>query len=377
MDPNTFSPNAPGSLQHDPGGYWTYHPYALPPLFRWTDRLVTALSRADRAVARLDALCRAKNISGIPLLTSIEAAASCRMAGLDISTAGLCLAEASGAHAPHLLPPAEQAAVSLAGALEALQGLPEPDGIRRMHARIWTGAVDDRWPPGEFRPGQTWIGDAGAGPAGAAFVPPPPDVMRTALESLLDFIRAPAALPDLVRLAMVHYQFGVIYPFYDANARMGRLLVQWALRGWGLLPDACLPLSAWLEPRTQELAGLLDGVSRENAWEDWLVFFLEGVETGAARAGRLLEQLSGVREELLGAVEKERNAERLGRVVQLLIENPCLTVGQVEQALSSGNFKSAARVVDRLTEKGILVEVTGQARHRVFTAPAVLNFLEA
>lgn len=376
MDPKTFSPDAPGSLQYDPAGFWTYHPYALPPLFRWTDRLVTAVSAADRALARLEMQVAAGPAEAVPALARLEAAASSRLAGMEMTSGQIYFAEAAGAHAPHLLSPQEQRAVALAVEYERVGTAPVLPAILRSHTRILPGQVDERWPPGEFRRGQTWIGEPGQGPAAAAFVPPPPEEMNAALEALVAFIERPARLPDLVRLALVHYQFYAIHPFYVANGRMNRLLVAWLLRAWGLLPAAALPLSRWFAARQGEMDGLLAAVSRENAWEDWLVFFLEGIASEADAARGTLQKFAGLSNMLVAGMVGERNAARLQRVAAGLVGRPCVTVSQVEAQLARGNFKSAARVVDKLVRLGVLQEQTGQGRHRVFSAPAVLGLLE-
>ena len=371
MQPRDFSPNAPGSLQHNPGGYWTYHPFALPPLFRWSDRLVAALSAADRALA----LFRFKVLSAPlafrhPFLVQ-EAAASCRLAGYALDFESCRAAGAQFSHAPHLAPAPQAAARQLQEALEYILGrgvgrMPLLSEIRTVHSLCRSEPDDERWPAGHFRTGQTWIGTDEGGPQAAEFVPPPPEEMLSSLESLLAFIEQPAEMPELLRLAMAHYQFWVIHPFYFANGRTSRLLVPWLMHVRGLLPGACLPVSRFLLRERDAYHAHLYAVARENAWQDWLIFFLNGLRAEAESGVDYLDRLHEARQAVIGQVSGERTAERLLTIIDFSLGRGYITVNQANALLPGGNFKSASRLVDRLASLGILEEITGQVRHRVY-----------
>jgi Fic family protein len=192
--------------------------------------------------------------------------------------------------------------------------------------------------------------------------------MDEAMESLSGFIRSAHPLPPLIRLALVHYQFEVIHPFYDANGRVGRLINSLLLCRWGLVPGPVPALSPYLLRRADAYPELLGRVSRENAVEDWLLFFLQGILEQAQEAEGVLAELEAMRADFFARVAAERTADRLERVIELALVRPYLNVGQVAAALPDGNFKSAARAVARLVELGVLEEITGQKRHRVFRA---------
>jgi Fic family protein len=372
MEPSQFSSDAPGSLHHDPAGYWTFHPYPLPPLFRWSDRLVAALSAADRAVARWEALAAGAPPGFGGLIARIEAAASCRLSGVETDLAGMFEYEA--AYRSEDDPPEGPAdACAYAEALEAAcrrdgGGGLEPEEIAAIHGQLFPRTYEDDRPVGEVRRGQTWIGTDEAGPSGAVFVPPPPEVMDESLESLAVYIREDRSDPPLVRLALVHYQFEVIHPFYDANGRLGRLINVLLPCRWGLLSGPVLAPSSYLLRHAGAYPDLLSRLSRENEVEGWLVFFLDGLAQSAAAAEGVLDALGSMRAEYLERIAAERTADRLEQVINLALVRPYLNVGQVEAALPEANFKSAARYVDRLEALGILEEITGQNRHRVYRA---------
>lgn len=380
MDPSQFSSDSPGTLHFHPAGFWTFHPYSLPPLFRWSDRLVAALSRADRAVARWGALGgRAPDGFG-GLAARIEAAASCRLAGLETGLGAIFEFEAAfrpdepGSPGPvdGSLYAATLESVCKAGP-DGGVGLPE---IEAIHAGLFPGGLAAGPDAGSFRRGQTWIGTEEEGPAGAVFVPPPPEEMAHELENLEAFIRDDRSLPPLVRLALVHYQFEVIHPFYDANGRVGRLLNTLLLCRWGLLPGPVLALSRYMLDHAAAYDGLISGVCRENRVEDWLAFLLDGLAESVAAAEGLLDDLEAMRAMYADRIAGERTADRLAQVIGLALVRPYLNVGQIDAALDPGNFKSVSRYVDRLVELGILEETTGQKRNRVFAAREWVERLE-
>jgi len=240
-----------------------------------------------------------------------------------------------------------------------------------MHEQLMTGVRGQNQMAGEFRRSQNWIGAPGSALADATFVPPPPAEMMDALAALEAFMHAPATLPPLIRLGMIHYQFEAIHPFLDGNGRMGRLLIAVLLCAWDLLPQPLLYLSAYFEAHRQRYYDLLLAVSQRGAWQEWLCFFLDGVaeqaEDAVERAGRLQQ----LREEYRSQVQSSAAAARMLHVVDLLFAHPLITTKQVADALSVA-FVQAARYVDALVAQGMLREITGKARGRVYQADAIL-----
>jgi Fic family protein len=246
--------------------------------------------------------------------------------------------------------------------------------VRELHARLMGGVRGERETPGEFRRRQNWIGPPGCRVADATSVPPPVAEMQEALRDLEGYLHETPELP-LVRLGLIHYQFEAIHPFLDGNGRIGRLLMTLLLCAWDLLPQPLLYLSAYFSERRERYYALLLDVSRKGHWEEWLVFFLEGVVSQAqdavARAGRLWE----LRERYREAFQATRAAAGLLQVVDLLFERPLLNTRQVETALGV-TYPTAQRYIARLEGAGVLREVTGKKRNRVYRADAVLAAIE-
>jgi Fic family protein len=260
--------------------------------------------------------------------------------------------------------------------LEHLQGnVIDLDLFCQLHARLMSGVRGERWRPGQFRDGTNWIGSPSSTPETATYVPPPPEEMLHALGHLEQFINDKFPLPPLILLGLIHYQFEAIHPFYDGNGRVGRLLISLLSCAWGLLPQPLLYLSAFFESnRSQYYAGLLR-VSEEGDWSAWLLFFLNGILSQSKDATLRIRRLLDIREEYRTRFQFERAAARLLQVVDLLFTLPMLTIRQVESELGV-NFAMASRYVRSLVDAGILDEVTGQERYRIYRANEVLEAIE-
>jgi len=343
--------------------------------------LISDLSEADRALGELAGLGRTlvnPNLLIRPFMRR-EAVLSSRIEGTQATLDDLYAYE--GEQLPLFEPPPDVEEVhnyvrALEYGLERVQEFPlSLRLIREIHARLMEGVHGQEMTPGEFRRRQNCIGPPGCSLAEATFVPPPVPQMHEALDAFERFLYDDSGLPPLVRLGLIHYQFEAIHPFLDGNGRVGRLLIVLLLCAWELLPEPLLYLSAYFEAHRQTYYDLLLAVSQEGAWESWLCFFLQGVaeqsQDALVRAGRLQELRERYREQF----QAERTAARLLQVVDLLFDQPLVTVNQVAEALDV-HFPSANQYVQQLEEAGVLREITGQARNRVYRADEVLAAIE-
>ena len=242
------------------------------------------------------------------------------------------------------------------------------------HRLLLDGARGAGKQPGELRRSQNWIG--GARPGRAAFVPPPPDQVPGLLADLERFIHDPApALPPLVRVALVHVQFETIHPFLDGNGRIGRLLIAALLEQWGLLPEPLVYLSGYLKQHQAEYYRRLSAVRTEGDWEGWIGFLLDGVETAATDAERGIVAMASLinadRKRLLAAPRVGAVALRLFELLPLM---PRFTIEQARQKLDT-TFPTATAAVKLLHDLGMLTELTGQKKNRLFSYAAYVELL--
>ncbi len=246
------------------------------------------------------------------------------------------------------------------------------------HRLLLDGARGAGKQPGELRRSQNWIG--GARPGRATFVPPPPDQVPGLLADLERFIHDPEpALPPLVRVALVHVQFETIHPFLDGNGRIGRLLIAALLEQWGLLPEPLVYLSGYLKQHQAEYYRRLSAVRSTDKeggdWEGWVGFFLDGVETAATDAERGIVAMASLinadRKRLLAAPRVGAVALRLFELLPLM---PRFTIEQVRQKLDT-TFPTATAAVKLLQDLGMLAELTGQKKNRLFSYAAYVELL--
>lgn len=378
MQPEDFeNGKMPGRVLRHPKDYWTFIPDPLPPIITWSDGLVTALSKADRALGELAGLASMlpnPNLLIQPLIRR-EAVLSSRIEGTHASLGDLYAFEAVQLtlfEFPEDVREVQNYVLALQYGLERLATLPVSLRLmRELHARLLQGVRGEHWTPGEFRRSQNWIGAPGSTIQTATYVPPPVDEMNQALGDLEKFIHRTDNLPNLIRLALVHYQFEAIHPFLDGNGRVGRLLNSLLLHDWRLLSQPVLYLSAYFEANRQAYYDHLLAVSQKGAWHDWFLYFLHGVQTQADDSIQRIQRLQFLRDEYRGQFQQTRSAARLLLVIDWLFTQPIFNIPQLSEMLSV-TYSAAQRYVTQLEKTGIVTEITGQARNRVYRADEIL-----
>ncbi len=381
MKPEDFKTTAAGEVIQSRKGYWTFIPDPLPPSIGWSSALISAVGAAERALGKLDSLASTLPSAHILVRPFIrrEAVLSSRIEGTRASLNDIYIYEAT--QLSYLESTTDVREVhnyvkALDYGLERLSSLPVSLRlIREMHAVLMEGVRGEHLTFGKFRQSQTWIGPPGSTLESARFVPPPVDEMQNALDELERFIHASSDLPRLVQAALIHYQFEAIHPFLDGNGRIGRLLVILLITEWGLLSQPWLYLSAYFEAYRKEYYDHLLAVSQTGAWEAWLDFFLKGIHVQAEDAVAQIQRLQQTRHTYHDLVKNERAADRLMQAIDVLLERPILSIRQLEGAMDIP-YRSAQRYIEKLEQLGILREVTGRSRNRVYQAKTILAILE-
>ncbi len=381
MDPNDFSSMSPGRVLRTTKGYWAFIPNPLPPLIKWSTTLISALGEAERNLGRLAGLADmlpSPHILVRPFIRR-EAVLSSRIEGTRASLVDLYhfeSAQLSFFEDTSDVRDVHNYVRALDYGLERSKTLPVSLRlIREMHGILMEGVRGEHLTPGEFRRSQNWIGPPGSTIETATIVPPPIDEMHQALDALEKFIHAPSDIPQLVSAGLIHYQFEAIHPFLDGNGRVGRLLVILLLIEWGLISQPMLYLSAFFEAYRLDYYNRLLAVSQRGEWENWLLFFLKGISSQSLDAITRIERLEQLRNAYRERLRTERAAARLLQTIDVLFERPILNIRQLEAALGVP-YRTAQRYVERLEEIGILREVTGHARNRIYRADEILEVLE-
>jgi len=381
MQPTDFLDNKPGRVIKTPKGYWAFIPHPLPPPLSLSWDFVRQLSEADRSLSELAGVARTLPNPYLLIGSFIrrEAVLSSRIEGTQASLSDLFFFEAAESTAKQASDTREVSnyVKALEYALKRLKEFPMSLRlIREIHEHLMQGVRGDQFTPGEFRKSQNWIGPPGCQLMNATFIPPPVEEMQDALGEFERFLHAPPALPPLVRLALVHYQFEAIHPFLDGNGRVGRLLIPFLLCADGLLPQPLLYLSAFFERHREDYYRLLLEVSRQGNWMAWVTFFLQGVAEQSQDAIRRSQKLLGLRDEYRRRLQSARASALLLTLVDDLFSSPVVTVGRAAARMAV-TPRAAQLNIQKLVDKGILTEATGRQRNRVFVATAIVTMIEA
>lgn len=251
-------------------------------------------------------------------------------------------------------------------AIAELHNLPLSNRLlRQAHAILMRGVRGEHKQPGEFRISQNWIG--GSSLADAAFIPPHPQGVPELMGDLEKFWHNESVtVPQLIRLAISHYQFETIHPFLDGNGRIGRLLVPLYLVSNGLLAKPSLYLSDFFERNRGSYYDALTRVRVSGDLIHWVRFFLQGVAETSAKGrdsfGKILALRTDVEQRILTLGKRAPNARA---TLNLLYRHPVISAADLEQQLGVSAPTAQALVKD-LIRLGILVEITGQMRGRLY-----------
>lgn len=251
-------------------------------------------------------------------------------------------------------------------AVKKLQELPFSSRlIREAHRILLQGVRGEYKMPGEYRTSQNWIG--GATLNDAVFVPPPHSMLPELMSDLEKFANDDLnPLPDLLKIALIHYQFETIHPFLDGNGRVGRLLITLYLVSKGVLKQPILYLSDFFERNRVLYYDNLMRVRTHNDLAQWFKFFLTGIiettKQGIFTFDGIMQMQRTLDERLKPLASKAHDARK---VIENLYERPVIEVTRVESIIGKSNV-SAYKLIADLEKAGILREITGGQRGRMY-----------
>jgi len=389
MEPKQFTNSSAGrviQVGKGEGAYWAFVPDSLPPEIDFDPKLVKVLADANLALGELAGLGRTipnPNLLINPFIRR-EAVLSSKIEGTQTQIEHLYAYEAGQLDIPGFEPsPLEldvQEVVNYVNAmkygLDRLQKFPlSKRFIREIHKILMQGVRGQNKTPGEFRRSQNWIGSSGDTPTRAAFVPPPVEEMKAALDEFEKYLHEKDdPYPLLVRLACIHYQFEVMHPFLDGNGRIGRLLITFLLVQWNLLPQPLLYLSAYFDKHREEYYQHLMAVSKRGTWRGWITFFLNGVTEQSHDAISRAKDLQDLRANWRKRYQRTQQSAKVIHAVDVFFENPFQSITSLKKHLKV-SFTTAAYIVQRLESDGLLKEMTGKQRNKRYFAEQILQII--
>ena len=237
--------------------------------------------------------------------------------------------------------------------------------IRELHKILMQGVRGEHKTPGEFRTSQNWIG--GSMPSNAVYVPPPHTEIAECLTDFEKFINNEEIdTPDLIKIAILHYQFESIHPFLDGNGRIGRLLIPLYIQSKGMLDKSCLYISDYIERNKDTYYDMLTRVRTHNDMIAWIKFFLEAViETSktAKEKFRNVVELTMEMDKII--IDLPIKAENAKKVIDVLYNEPIINRKKLME-ITNIRPSTLKDTVNVLLENNIIVETTGYSRNQVF-----------
>jgi len=372
VDHTLFNDSSPGLLVPTIQGAKAFVPHPLPPLVD----LSSIFAKYGEAMAGIGALnakiaqLRNPHLIIRPLQRR-EALLSSAMEGTYTTSDELALLEAGAEEGAR----ADTREVlnytsALSHAMLLMETLPICHRlIKETHGKLLSGLPHGRGGnkrPGEYKSDQNWIG--GQAPQTARFLPPPPLESAAAMDALEAFINrgSSESIPPLLEAALVHYQFETIHPFLDGNGRIGRLLIALYLVGKRLLRQPCLYVSDHLEKNRAAYYDALTAVRTRGDLAGWVKFFLVAINETAKKGVFTFQAIHKLREQIASQIHTlGRRAANAARVVDSLYLRPVTSSGSLAARLDLSQATSD-RILADLQQLGIVAEMTGQRRNRVF-----------
>lgn len=362
-----------GEYVKDENGILSFRPSSLPPDpgLNIDKEMIGLLSKAERSLGKLDGITL--NLPNpnlfIAMYVKQEATLSSQIEGTQASLVDVLEYEAAEVNDDRV-----PDVIEIVNYVSALQyGLEEITSreisielLNEIHAKLLIEGRGSDMKPGKIRETQNWIGPHGCTIFEAYYVPPPPSDVERLLNELITFIHENKDYPLLLKYAIAHSQFETIHPYLDGNGRMGRLLITLSLCKDSVISQPILYLSLFFKKNRDQYYRLLQKVRDDGDWESFVKLFLSGTyeisEDAINTAVKILELKDKQQKSINDNFRNNTNAIKL---LDHLYETPFVKVNSVGKLLGL-SYPSANKLVEKFEDLGILVEITGQKRNRIY-----------
>ena len=332
-------------------------------------KLINLLSLADRQLGRLDMYSEYVNID---LFTQMhiakEATQSSKIEGTqtNIEEAFLKKEDVSSEKRDDWQE-VQNYIQAMNHAVQLLQNLPFSSRlIKQTHKILLQGVRGNHKLPGEYRSSQNWIG--GATINDAVFIPPIHNTVNDFISDIEKFANdLENPMPDLLKIALIHYQFETIHPFLDGNGRVGRLLITLYLVNKGILKKPILYLSDFFEKHRTLYYDNLMRVRTHNNIKQWFKFFLTGIietsKKGIETFNAIMHLSKSTEEKITNLGARSSDAHKL---INYLYSNPVIDAQKAGEIIEK-KPQSTYQLINKLENLKILKEITGSQRNRLYT----------
>lgn len=379
MDESDFIGTKTGEVRWSMyGEYCYFHPHDLPFDHDYSPEVISAMTDASIEIARLDGMLRLVDDSTVEMLSRnlslMESTSSSSIEGTRSTVDDVFRSEKEEEKNESIIRDNQEITNYRKALIQGFDELPaggrfDVEIIKRLHRTLMAGVRGSDKSPGEFKVHQNAIGMASDTLETAKMVPASPESVDHLIDNWLEYVNSDS-LNTVEKMAMAHYQFEAIHPFRDGNGRVGRLLSLMILRRDGLLKYPILYISGYLNSRRSEYIDLMYRVGSRDSIDEWLSFFSEGLCIQARSAAKTVEALIRYRKRLTDAAEDLKET----KVVEMLFRNPYITSRNIVEELDI-SVPTANKILDRFQSEGILREVTGKRRNRLYCAEGIIDIL--
>ena len=242
--------------------------------------------------------------------------------------------------------------------------------IKNVHKVLMQGVRGEEKNPGEFRNSQNWIGAKGSTLKNAKYIPPNVDDMIECMSDLEKYINEDSSVDDLIKAALIHYQFETIHPFLDGNGRVGRMLIIIYLLEKKKLKYPCLYLSYYLKRNQFEYYDRMSNVRVRDDYIQWIDFFLQGVIEMAKESIECIEKITQLREKNYNIV---KSGDRW--LLEYLEINPIIDAKKTSMKLNL-EYSKVNRAISRFINLGILKITNNSKKKRTYAYQEYIDILK-
>ena len=242
--------------------------------------------------------------------------------------------------------------------------------IKKIHKVLLQGVRGKEKTPGEFRRSQNWIGGAGSTLKNAKYIPPSVMDMEECMSDLEKYINEESSIDDLIKIALIHYQFETIHPFLDGNGRVGRVLILSYLMSKGKLDYPCLNLSYYLKRNQLEYYDRISNVRLRDDYIGWIDFFLQGIIEICKESIECINSLIKLRNKNLKLLNDKNNW-----LLTYLEKNPIIDAKYTSEKTGLDYYK-VNRTISKYVELGILKISDGSKKRRTYIYEEYVEILK-
>lgn len=254
--------------------------------------------------------------------------------------------------------------------------------IEDLHSSLFTRTAQE-FEPGRLRTDPAWVGDQSRTPDGAAYVAPPPKLVPSLMDDLVEYASSPMWGSPVAKAAFVHTQFETIHPFPDGNGRVGRALMHLVMRRDSRLPIAA-PLSAAIDARKmsyydslrhyQTFVGDKHDLERAEAMYASAEFVADAMSVACSYTMLISNALSGWRQQWDN--QRFRAKSAASEILRVMETMPALTQAHIAERVERP-LRSITRALSHLVDAGLIAEVyESESGSRVFQVPSILHVVD-